>query len=192
MPDGCVLKSLPEELLIVAAANAVALNPANAPNLSPPPGAQADAIELTPYRAAALTGACWPQKPTKISVSFMEKTSAALQDKILLHMNAWATVTCIEFIRTNGVGSLRISRGPGGYYSYLGTQILSIPKNQPTMNLEGFELSTPDAEYRRVVRHETGHSLAMPHDHQRKEIIARLDRAKTYAYFLQTSGWGKR
>jgi hypothetical protein len=34
--------------------------------------------------------------------------------------------------------------------------------------------TTPDAEFYRVVRHETGHTLGFPHEHMRKEIIVVL------------------
>ena len=58
------------------------------------------------------------------------------------------------------------------------------------MNLEGFTMSTPESEYRRVVRHETGHTLGFPHEHMRQELIARIDRNKAYEYFLQHAGLG--
>ena len=63
--------------------------------------------------------------------------------------------------------------------------------NQPTMNLQGFTMTTPEREYKRVVRHETGHSLGFPHEHMRRALVARIDPQKAYAYFLQTYGWSK-
>ena len=95
----------------------------------------------------------------------------------------------ISFVATNGVGDVRISRGPGGYYSYLGTDIFLIPKNRQTMNLQGFMMTTPDSEFKRVIRHEAGHTLGFPHEHMRRELVARIDPAKAYAWFLQTQGW---
>jgi len=55
-----------------------------------------------------------------------------------------------------------------GYWSYLGTDILHIPKNRPTMCLENFSMDTLESEYKRVVRHETGHTLGFPHEHMRR------------------------
>jgi hypothetical protein len=52
-------------------------------------------------------------------------------------------------------------------------------------------MDTPDSEYLRVVRHETGHTLGMPHEHMRKALIARIDPQKAYAYFLETFNWSK-
>jgi hypothetical protein len=106
-------------------------------------------------------------------------------------MNAWTATAGMSFAETSGTGEVRISRGPGGYYSYLGTDITLIPQNRQTMNLQGFTMSTPESEYRRVVRHETGHTLGFPHEHMRKELVARIDPAKAYPYFLATQGWDK-
>ena len=55
-----------------------------------------------------------------------------------------------------------------GYWSYLGTDVLHIPVDQQTMNLQGFTERTPESEYRRVVRHETGHTMGFPHEHMRR------------------------
>jgi hypothetical protein len=85
--------------------------------------------------------------------------------------------------RAGKAGTVRISLAGQGYWSYLGTDILSIPRNRPTMNLQGFNINTPDSEFRRVVRHETGHTLGFPHEQLRKEIINRIDRQKAYAWF---------
>src|SRR5436190_2022576 len=76
-----------------------------------------------------------------------------------------------------------------GYWSNLGTDILLITRGRPTMNLEAFTMTTPDAEFFRVVRHEGGHTLGFPHEHIRKAIIDRLDREKVIADFMTTQGW---
>ena len=82
------------------------------------------------------------------------------------------------------------SRAPNdGYWSYLGTDILHIKRGEPTMNLESFTMSTPESEYKRVVRHETGHTLGFPHEHMRRQLVAEIDEAKAIAYFQRTQGW---
>src|SRR5262249_28413708 len=86
-------------------------------------------------------------------------------------------------------GQVRISRSAGGYWSYLGTDILHIATSRQTMNLQGFTMNTPDSEFRRVIRHEAGHTLGFPHEHMRREIVAQIDRDRAYAYFLRTQGW---
>jgi len=68
---------------------------------------------------------------------------------------------------------------------------LHIPANLPTMNLQDFSMATPDSEYNRVVRHETGHTLGFPHEHMRKDLVARIDREKAYQYFWDTQRWDR-
>ena len=188
---GCTLKALPARLLVSAAETATKINPVNAPLLGSPAGSAADFHIDEPQRIAVLTSKYWGPSPRTLTVSFMESTPADLRARIITHMNAWTNTACISFAETLGVGQVRISRGPGGYYSYLGTDILHIPRNQQTMNLQGFTMNTPESEYRRVVRHETGHTLGFPHEHMRKALVARIDPVKAYEYFARTQGWDK-
>jgi hypothetical protein len=59
------------------------------------------------------------------------------------------------------------------------------------MNLEAFTMNTPESEFHRVVRHETGHTLGFPHEHMRKALVDKLDVAKTLEYFERTQGWSE-
>lgn len=190
-PDiGCAVKQLPHRLVFPAAMVAAKVNPANGPVIGPA-GALGEEGMPSPLAAAVVTSKYWGPTPRKLTVSFLDGGSPGLRSKIVSHMNAWTKTGCIEFVETSGVGQVRITRGGSGYWSYLGTDILLIPANRPTMNLQNFSLSTSDSEYRRVVRHETGHTLGMPHEHMRKELVARIDPKKAYEYFRLTQGWPK-
>ena len=46
-------------------------------------------------------------------------------------------------------------------------------------------MDTPESEYHRVVRHETGHTLGFPHEHRRDEIVSRIDHDKAITFFGQ-------
>jgi hypothetical protein len=186
---GCVIKALPQRLLVKAAQTARQINPVNAPLLSPMGAMSNDMPVDDAMRIAVLTSKYWGPQLRRLTVSFMESAPANLRARILGHLNAWSRCCGISFVATAGVGEVRISREPGGYWSYLGTDIRLIPRNRPTMNLERFTMNTPESEYRRVVRHEAGHTLGFPHEHMRAAIIGRIDRAKAYAWFLQTYGW---
>jgi hypothetical protein len=59
------------------------------------------------------------------------------------------------------------------------------------MNLEGFTMNTPESEFKRVVRHEAGHTLGFPHEHMRRDLVARIDKQKAYDYFRRTQGWDR-
>lgn len=211
----CTPVSLPERHLVRAAEYATSVNPANRPlveravsflqaaltNMGTEGSLQAadvlrhedrrdtgEAI-MTPQAIAILTTKYWGADGVDLSVSFMETTTAALQNKILQYMNRWGESANVKFRATNGAGDVRISRGQGGYWSYLGTDVRQIPRGQQTMNLQGFTLNTPDSEYERVVCHETGHTLGCPHEHMRQALVELLDPEKTIAYFKRTQGW---
>lgn len=185
---GCTIKQLPNKELERAAQFACSLNPANAP-----PSAMLAKFGMVDKLAiAVMTSKYFGPEGIKLSVSFLENTSAALAEKILSHLNAWNAHANIRFDMYGGAAAnaeVRISRGPGGYYSYLGTDVLRIQRGRPTMNLEGFSLNTSEAEYKRVVHHEAGHTCGCPHEHMRAEIVNRLDVRKTIAYFQRTQGW---
>jgi hypothetical protein len=139
---------------------------------------------------AALASKYWGDKGVSLGVAFMTQPTMSLANRILLHMNAWGKHANVKFFMTGTDPKVRIAFEPnGGYWSYLGTDILSVPRNKPTMNLAGFSDSTPESEFLRVVRHETGHTLGFPHEHMRAELVNRLDPAKTIAYFQRTQGW---
>jgi len=185
---GCQIKTLPSRLHQKAAELAARINPVNAPlHELRPAGVQVD----RPEHLTLLTSKYWGPSPRQFSVSFMESTPADLRARILSHMNAWTLTTGMSFAETAGTGEVRISRGPGGYWSYLGTDIHLIPENRPTMNLQGFSMGTEESEYRRVVRHETGHTLGLPHEHLRRELVSRIDPVKAYPFFLATQGWSR-
>src|SRR5204863_4036888 len=96
---------------------------------------------------------------------------------------AAANVKFVESRTDPQVRVARIGGNNGGYWSYLGTDILHIAKGDQTMNLEAFTMVTPESEFHRVVRHETGHTLGFPHEHMRQALIAQIDRDKAIQYF---------
>jgi hypothetical protein len=128
-----------------------------------------------------------------LGVAFLDGGPAELQARILSHMNAWGRNANVVFKAASaGMAQVRITRQRGGgHWSFLGIDVLRIPRGEPTMNLDGFTMSTPESEYLRVVRHETGHTLGAPHEHLRKAIIDRLDVQKTIAYFRNNYGWSE-
>lgn len=192
-PDGtitCVPKILPRRFLESAARTAQKINPANTPYMGAVANMAAP-FSTQPMFIAALTTKYWGPTPRRLTVSFMEPASAQLRAKILEHMNAWSKTTGIRFVETNEVGEVRISRETEGYWSYLGTDILHIPEHRPTMSLQGFTMMTPESEYKRVVRHEAGHTLGFPHEHMRRELVARIDPEKAYEHFFRHYGWDR-
>lgn len=187
---GCSIRMLPPRLHAKAAETAVKINPVNAP-LTEHMMQIGGGLPEDPQFLTLLTSKYWGPTPRRLTVSFMEASPVALRNKILSHMNAWSRTACISFAQTTGIGQVRISLRGAGYWSYLGTDVLLIPRDRATMNLQGFSLATPDREFYRVVRHETGHTLGFPHEHMRREIVNRIDPAKAYDYFWRTQGWNR-
>jgi hypothetical protein len=151
------------------------------------PRAERLALDVTRY---------WGPQGVHLTVGFIDTPDRALRNEILLHMNAWGQCANVLFVESQGHADVRIARwtredSPGneGYWSNLGTDIKLVAAGKPTMNLEAFTIHTPQSEFRRVVRHETGHTLGFPHEHLRKAIIDRLDRDKVIAAFKASQGW---
>lgn len=189
----CRPKSLPLNRLEAARRRAIEVNPDNAKT---PREVVRTSVGRRggPRRIAVLVGRKWPDTGVRLSVSFMDSPSRELRSRILRHMNAWGETANVVFTETQGMGELRIARldspvDMAGYWSYLGTEILESPQDEPTLNLEGFTARTTEAEFRRVVRHEAGHTLGFEHEHMRRDLVKRIDPAKAKAYFDRTEGW---
>jgi hypothetical protein len=185
----CTPKSLPRERWVSAAKIATQINPMNHPPIE---GLMRVMPEFHPTadRIAVLTTKYWHTNGVRLTVGFLDNPPADLRARLIQHMNAWNKTTDVQFVESDVSPQVRIARNPGdGYWSYLGTDILSIPADQPTMNLDSFTMDMPESEFHRVVRHETGHTLGCPHEHMRRELVEKIDPDKAIAFFGATQGW---
>lgn len=190
----CTPRYLPRSEWVRSAKNAIEVNPDNKP-----PDLEETALMIPSEgeRLAVVVERRWPTEGISLTVSFIETKDSELRARILSHLNAWSMTANVSFVESNTDPQVRIARlsadeaefGQDGYWSYLGTDILLVAADRPTMNLERFTMSTPESEFCRVVRHEAGHTLGFPHEHMRKAIIERLDRNKVIADFKRTQGW---
>jgi hypothetical protein len=191
-PIVCTPRSLPLGAQEAAAAVAAEVNPVNRPPQHALTGI-ADHASVRRAAIAALTTKYWHGAGgVRLPVGFLDRPAADLRRRIVEHMNAWGTTANVRFTQARTDPVVRIARdggSDGGYWSYLGTDVLQIDADQPTMNLEAFTMRTPEAEFHRVVRHETGHTLGFPHEHLRAALVARIDPAKAITHFQRTQGW---
>lgn len=184
----CTIKQLESDRQIVAATRAVEINPLNRPLVLN--RIESIGVDLSDREfIAVLTDRKWRTQGVHLSVSFLDSPPTALRTSILGHMNAWGESGNISFRETNGTGQVRIARALDGHWSNLGTEILEVAVDKPTMNLQEFTTSTNEAELRRVVRHETGHTLGFPHEHLRREFVGRLIAQRVIDYFAAKYGW---
>jgi hypothetical protein len=149
-------------------------------------------FQPTPAHIAVMTTKYWGNRGVRLTVGFLDNPPANLRRRILSHLNAWNKTANVKFVASNTDPQVRIARisgEDGGFWSYVGTDILSIGAVQPTMNLEGFTMRTPESEFRRVIRHEAGHTLGFPHEHMRRELVNMIDPDKAIAFFGATQGW---
>ena len=104
-----------------------------------------------------------------LSVRFLDG-DPKVQEKVAAVAKEWMKhANVVLKFGNDPKAEIRISFKQVGYWSALGTDALVedyFPKNQPTMNFQGFSLATPESEYNRVVLHEFGHALGCIHEHQ--------------------------
>ncbi len=98
----------------------------------------------------------------------------------------------LDFVKS-GASEIRISFLDKGFsWSTVGTDALTVPRTEATMNYGWLEPNTQLREYQRVVRHEFGHALGMIHEHQNPKAQGKIpwDKPKVYAYYAQ-QGWSQ-
>jgi len=187
----CVPRALADVLPVEAARRALELNPENGQ-----PGADPESLGNAKDKLALDITRYWGKAGVRLTVGFIDTPDQALRDRILSHMNAWGRCANVEFTASQTEPQVRIARRTereapraGGYWSYVGTDLTLVRPGEPTMNLEAFTMATPDSEFYRVVRHETGHTLGFPHEHMREALVNRLNRTAVIDAYMQSQGW---
>jgi serralysin len=128
-----------------------------------------------------------------LNVGFMGGTREVI-DRIKRHAKTWmeyANIT-FDFKQRRKPADVRISFDTNdGSWSYVGTDILTKDKEEPTMNFGWLSPTLDDIEFRQVVLHEFGHTLACIHEHERPDNGIPWDKPKVYAYYKRTDGWSR-
>ena len=174
----CIDRELPPDLRFSASRLALTENPANTPLIDAhfvPPG-------IRPAEIAALTGKLW--QPGRVLRARFLDGDAMVQQRLQPFALEWSKFAGITFVFGNDPDAeIRISFKDRGSWSYIGTDCLSIPKTQATMNFGWLTRTTSDEEYSRVVTHEFGHALGCIHEHQNPSTNIPWDKPKVYAFY---------
>jgi hypothetical protein len=118
-----------------------------------------------------------------------------VQNKVASIAKEWEAIAnlTLDFVPGGGAAEIRVSFAVEGFsMSAVGTDALTTPVSEATMNYGWLEPTTSLREYQRVVRHEFGHALGMIHEHQNPAAQGQIpwDKPKVYAYYAQ-QGWSQ-
>ena len=141
-------------------------------------------------RAAVERLKLWENGRT-LRVAFLDG-DGAVQTKVAEIAREWQQVANLklDFV-PSGAAEVRISFLDRGFsWSTVGTDALTVPSTEATMNYGWLDPGTSLREYQRVVRHEFGHALGMIHEHQNPDAQTKIpwDKPKVYAHYAQ-QGW---
>ncbi|MEM5022240.1 matrixin family metalloprotease [Bacillus subtilis] len=182
----CVEMKLSDDQLIGAARLAILENPNNAPDKN------GKSIEdINSYKMAVQVKKKWSNGRI-LRVRFLDG-EPFVHEKVKEYANQWSRYANIKFQFGNDPNAeIRISfkHPEGGYWSYVGTDNLSIPKDEATMNFEGFNRNTKEEEFSRVVLHEFGHCIGVSHEQSNPAANIPWDVPAVYRYY-EKRGWSK-
>lgn len=141
---------------------------------------------INPFHLALVRGKM--HKPNALlKVKFLNGTDKQKQG-VRAEAKEWENFANIKFnFVSSGNADIRIGfkwQGDAGSWSYIGTDIFNIPQNEATMNFGWLDINYQDKEeYKRVVKHEFGHTLGCIHEHQNPSVNIPWDEEAVYKYY---------
>jgi len=141
---------------------------------------------------AALTKKRWKPNQT-LKIYFFGGQDKRTQ-RVLDYASLWSNHCSITFQATDTIkeAKIRIAFNPPSSCSYIGTDAICVPINEPTINFGWLTDSLPDINYKQVVLHEFGHALGLIHEHQSPAIKINWKKSFIYDYFYLHHKWSKK
>ncbi|HEV2373870.1 MAG TPA: hypothetical protein VGS19_17065 [Streptosporangiaceae bacterium] len=134
-------------------------------------------------RLALVRASRWPPRAL-IRAAFLDG-DPALHERVEQVARTWLehAKLFLYFVTDVERADIRISFSEPGSWSYIGTDCLSAPADEPTMNYGWLTPDSPDDVVSRVVLHEFGHALGCIHEHQNPASGIPWDKAAVYEYY---------
>lgn len=153
----CLDAAVPVKDIREAQRLAVEENPANRSEIDDP---------QTGEKAFVVTGKLWKPGRT-LRVRFVSpEPLPGVYEKVKQYANVWSNYTSLKFdFGDHADAEIRVAFVKDGSWSNVGTDALAIAKHKPTMNYGWFHKPVDEEEYSRVITHEFGHAIGMPHEH---------------------------
>jgi serralysin len=113
-----------------------------------------------------------------------------IADEVIKVASEWTPYCGIKIKKTfNRVDSdIRISFRTDGWWSYIGSYALQIPKNDATLSLDSLFLYGHENRIRNVILHEFGHALGLIHEHQHPGMSIPWIKSKLFDYYKENYG----
>ena len=138
---------------------------------------------------AAPVGRLWRNK-RNIRVRILNG-SKKVKRKIREYAEQWNNYSGVKFVFVDsGESEVRVNvNGSYQTWSCIGTECLTIPQDQATMNFGWLTDTTQEIEFARTILHEFGHALGCIHEHQSPLAEIPWDKPRVYQYYATHFGW---
>jgi hypothetical protein len=121
---------------------------------------------------------------TALRYTFLERTRGGVQEEVVREaFDDWKDLGIgLDFweVQDPDEAQVRIGFAPGRSWSRIGRSVLATPRHEATMNF-GWDLR--DDYGRATARHEIGHTLGMPHEHQNPNAGIVWNEPAVHQYF---------
>ena len=191
----CIDRVIPVHLKHIALQHSIALREDNRPQFT---AALIRDLKTAPnpvLRMAIERGKFWSVGQV-LKCRFLDG-SAKQKKRVEAIAHEWEQFSTVQLkFVTTGAADIRISfKADPGSWSAVGNDALVeeyFKKDAPTMNYGWLADDTDEAEYRRVVLHEFGHTLGAIHEHQNPAVSLKWDTKAVYKYFSgPPNNWSK-